>query len=350
MKKIALASCVLFVLAYGCGKEEVKQATQSAKVTENSELKASSFTLGVGNSWARQMYATGARWKNSAGVETALPTLFKTYGISAIEERVWVNPSTDKSNGHCSPAEVAAEAAIYYKAGYQICINFHYGDTWNSVGVQNPPAAWAAMTYANMKTALVNHVTDVLTRCKNAGVTPTWMKNGNEINSGICHPIGSVSNPAQMVGLLNAGYDAAKAVFPNIRVIIHVGQPQNAAAATFWSRFAANGGKFDVMGFSSYGGGANIPGVFANMKSLQATYASTKPVIQVEFGGTWSKTSTATDLRTWIANLKSLPNSSNGGGVWYWEADCQSNWNGYSMGAFDNNQLPASGILAAFTN
>jgi arabinogalactan endo-1,4-beta-galactosidase len=348
MTKILLTSCVLAILALGCSKENLKKENAPDATVVNS-LKATGFTKGVGNSWARQMYATGQIWKNSSGVATSLPTLFKTYGISAIEERVWVNPSSDKSNGHCSPAEVAAEAAVYYKAGYKICINFHYGDTWNSVGVQNPPAAWASYTYAQMKAAMVAHVQDVLNRCKSAGVTPTWMKNGNEINVGVCRPIGSVSNGSQMTGLLNACYDAAKVIFPNILVIIHVGQPQNTAAHTFWSTFSANGGKFDIMGFSSYGGGTNIPGVFSNMKSLQASYASTKPVIQVEFGGTATKTSTATDLQTWITNLKSLPNASTGGGVWYWEADCESSWNGYSMGAFDATTfMPASGILAVF--
>ncbi len=346
MKKFILTSCVLAILAVGCSKEKESRLPQEVP---GNKLKATTWSLGVGNSWARQMYANGYRWKNSSGVYSDLPTIYKGYGISAIEERVWVNPSSDIANGHCSPAEVAAEAAVYYKAGFRICINFHYGDTWNSVGTQNPPAAWKNYTYAQMKAAMVAHVQDVLNRCKAAGVTPTWMKNGNEINSGVCHPIGTVSNPTQMVGLLNACYDAAKVIFPNILVIIHVGQPQNAAAATFWSRFSANGGKFDVMGFSSYAAGSNIPGVFSNMKSLQATYASTKPVIQVEFGGSYNKTSTATDLKTWIANIKSLPNSSNGGGVWYWEPEGYSPFTSYSMCAWDPTTLmPSSGILAAF--
>lgn len=339
----------LSTFALSCSRQfnDPTKEAQSASLP-STEL-VSGFSLGSDISWAKQMYATGHRWKNPDGVEEGLPTMFKKFSQSAISLRVWVNPSSDPSNGHCSPAEVADEAAIYYSAGYKISVCCHYGDTWNSVGNQTPPAAWAGYNYDQMKAAMVTHVLDVMNRLKAKGVTPTWFKNGNEINAGVVGSVGRVSNPVQMVGLLNACYDAAKSVFPNVKVIIHTGQPQNASANTFWQRFTANGGKFDVMGFSSYAQSTNIPGVFNAMKSLQASYAPTKPVIQVEYGGPWNRGYTATSLRTWIANINSLPNSS-GGGVWYWEPECY-NWNGYQSGAWDATTLmPSSGIMQAFNN
>jgi len=73
-------------------------------------------------------------------------------------------------------------------------------------------------------------------------VLPTWVQIGNEINSGICHPVGSVSSPAQMTGLLTAAYDRVKAVSPSAVVCIHLAQPQKYdSMTTFFSRYAAAG-------------------------------------------------------------------------------------------------------------
>jgi hypothetical protein len=49
---------------------------------------------------------------------------------------------------------------------------------------------------------------------KASGVTPAWVQIGNEINSGICHPVGALAHyPAQMSGLLNAAYSKASVVW-----------------------------------------------------------------------------------------------------------------------------------------
>ncbi len=343
MKTKQIKSTLVFALAIlfiSCSQEKVSNTQAPA------ELKAlnAGFSKGVDISWAKQMYANGRIWKDNAGVTRPLWDILKQEGVNTVSLRIWVNPSSDPANGHCSVAETTDEAALYYKQGFRICVCPHYGDTWNSVGHQAPPAAWKNFTYSQMKTAIANHVKDIMTQLKNKGVTPEWFKNGNEINGGICPPIGSRSNGAQMTGLLNAGYDAAKAIFPNIKVIIHVGQPQNAPADALFSTFTANGGKWDILGVSSYGHGSNIPGVFGAIKTLQAKYK--KPVIQVEYGGSWDKVSTATDLKTWITNINSM--GSNGQGVWYWEPDCY-NWNGYNLGAYDPNTFkPSSGILDVF--
>ncbi|MEU0588566.1 glycosyl hydrolase 53 family protein [Streptomyces sp. NPDC006132] len=58
---------------------------------------------------------------------------------------------------------------------------------------------------------------------------------GNEINSGICRPVGSVSNPAQMTGRINAACTQVKAVSPNSTVCIHLAQPQKCDVMTTFS-------------------------------------------------------------------------------------------------------------------
>src|SRR3954449_6847162 len=188
---------------------------------------AAPFVKGADISWMPQMEAKGYYWNNSSGVRQDLFTILKGYGITAISLRTWVNPSSDPANGHCSIDETAQMAVRAKNAGLQVLIGFHFGDTWNSVGVQNPPAAWASMTYSQMVQAMYDYVYHSCNVIKYYGVTPAWVKIGNETNSGICKPTGSISKPAQMTGLLNAAYDMSKQVFPSTPVLVHLAQPQN---------------------------------------------------------------------------------------------------------------------------
>src|SRR5579884_3323275 len=134
---------------------------------------AATFYKGADISWAPQMEAHGYYWKNSSGVKQDLLTILKGYGINAIRLRTFVNPSSDPANGHCSITETAAMALRCQNAGMAIDIDFMFGDTWNSVGVQNPPAAWAHMSYSQMRTAMSSYVSNAMNVLKSNGVTPT---------------------------------------------------------------------------------------------------------------------------------------------------------------------------------
>jgi arabinogalactan endo-1,4-beta-galactosidase len=171
---------------------------------------AATFVKGADISWMPQMEAGGYYWNNSSGVRQDLFTILKGYGITAVSLRTWVNPSSDPANGHCSIEETAQLAQRAKNAGLRVLIGFHLGDTWNSAGVQNPPAAWAGMSYSQMLQAMYDYVYHSCNVIKYYGVTPAWVKIGNESNSGICKPTGSLSKPAQMTGLLNAAYDMSK--------------------------------------------------------------------------------------------------------------------------------------------
>ena len=45
--------------------------------------------------------------------------------------------------------------------------------------VQNPPAAWAGLSYADMVTAMNNYVFHAMHVINSAGVTPAWVQIGN---------------------------------------------------------------------------------------------------------------------------------------------------------------------------
>ncbi|MEU1008622.1 glycosyl hydrolase 53 family protein [Streptomyces sp. NPDC005890] len=306
---------------------------------------AAPFVKGVDISWAPQMEAHGYFWRNASGQRQDLLAILQGYGISAVRLRTFVNPSGDPANGHCGIDEVAAFAKRVKAAGMSIMLDYMFGDTWNSVGVQNPPAAWKNMSYSQMRSAMGTYVNRTMTVMKNNGVLPTWVQIGNEINSGICRPVGSVSNPAQMTGLLNAAYDQVKAVSANTTVCIHLAQPQKYdVMTTFFNGYAAHGGKWDMSVFSSYGSADLAPGIVANMQKISAAYG--KPFLQSEFGGRADRaSSTQAALAAYIKALK----ASGGQGIFYWEPECMSPFTGYAMGAWDSATQRPTAIMNGFT-
>ncbi|MGA3129536.1 MAG: glycosyl hydrolase 53 family protein [Terracidiphilus sp.] len=314
-------------------------------------VKAATFYKGCDISWAQQMANYGYFWKNASDQGTTgsadtqinyLCSILKSYNINAIRLRTWVNPSTDPVNGCCNQADTVAMAYLMKEMGLPVDIDFHFGDTWNSVGTQNPPAAWANMTLSQMESALGTYVYNFMEALKASGVTPTWVQLGNEINSGICHPLGGVNYPSQMTALLMAGYNNVKAVFPSAQCIIHLAQPQDSGPIeTFMSAYDGNGGKLDILGFSSYGSSSLAVSLANDMLGFGKTYG--KPVMQVEFGGPVSSSGTATAATEYIQTLR------NGGGlgVFYWEPECYSPFCTYTEGAWETTEEPDTAIMNA---
>jgi arabinogalactan endo-1,4-beta-galactosidase len=169
-------------------------ATAVAFAEETPAEAAASFVKGVDISWVPQMEARGYSWKNAGGQTQDLLNILKGYGITAVRLRTFANPSNDPASGHCGINEVAAFAKRVKAAGMSIMLDYMFGDTWNSVGVQNPPAAWRNMNYGQMRTGMGTYVNQTMTVMNSNDVLPTWVQIGNEINSGICRPVGSVSS------------------------------------------------------------------------------------------------------------------------------------------------------------
>jgi arabinogalactan endo-1,4-beta-galactosidase len=301
------------------------------------------------------MEATGYKFYDSSGVQKDCLQILKDHGINTVRLRVWVNPSNDKTNGHCSKKEVAGMALRAKNMGMRILIDFHYSDSWADPGKQNKPAAWANHTFSQLLTDLYNHTFDVLDTLKSIGAKPDWAQIGNEITWGMLWPDGSTSNWAQLAQLLNKGYDATKAVDSTIKVIIHLDQGNdNSRFRTFFDNAATYNVRYNVIGASYYpywlgtDYTLTINDLGNNLNDIASRYG--KEVMVVEVGGDYTKVQNTYDMLVAVLNkVKAVPNNK-GLGVIYWEPEGEKSWSGYQLSCWGADGKPTAALNAFLVN
>ncbi|GAC1451665.1 MAG: arabinogalactan endo-1,4-beta-galactosidase [Chitinophagaceae bacterium] len=304
------------------------------------------FAKGADISWLTQMEAAGLQFYNSNGSGQDCIQILKATGINAIRLRVWVNPR----DGWCNTADLIAKSVRANAAGMKILLDFHYSDSWADPGKQTKPVDWAAEDFTTLKQSVRNHTTAVLNALKTNGVTPVWVQVGNETNDGMLWPDGKASvNMNNFAQLINAGYNAVKAADTSIKVIVHISNGyDNSLFRWMFDGLKNNGAQWDIIGMSLYPAAGNWSALntqcLTNMNDIVSRYG--KPVMICETGMNWNDAivcnSFITDL---ITKVKSIQGNK-GLGVFYWEPESYNNWQGYSLGAFDNSGKPTVALNA----
>jgi arabinogalactan endo-1,4-beta-galactosidase len=312
----------------GGGSSSDTTTTPAATPTAN-------FARGADVGWVTQEEAAGYVFRDAAGTQQDPFALLKAHSINAIRLRVWVDPQ-DGWNGK---ADVLAKAQRAAALGQRIMIDFHYSDTWADPGHQTKPAAWASHDYATLKQDVYAHTYDVLGTLKQAGISVEWVQVGNEINSGMLWPDGSYENFSQLAGLINSGYDAVKAVYPDALVVVHLSNGyDNAMYRWFFDGVKAAGAKWDVTGMSHYppvsGWQSYNTRIGTNMADMVSRYG--KPVIVAEVGMDASQAAIAKAMLTDLIG-RVATQGANGLGVFYWEPEAWPGWQGYTLGALDSS-------------
>ncbi len=323
----------------------------SCKEQVQPSIKDNNFAKGADVSWITEMEASGLKFYNSTGTEMECMKLLKTLGMNSIRLRVWVDPQ----KGWNSKEDVLVKAIRAKSLGMRVMIDFHYSDTWADPKNQIKPAAWRDLGFEELKSALKNHTTEVLNLLKKNNIEPEWVQVGNETAGGMLWEDGRSSNMKNYAELNNAGYDAVKSVFPNCKVIVHLENGEdNGKCRWFFDALKNNGGKWDVIGLSLYPiadwreDDATWQTIntkcFDNMNDLASRYNC--EVMVSEVGFPWDQAETAYEaLKDIIIKTESV-NSGKGIGVFYWEPQSYNNWNGYSMGAFDQSGKPTMALDA----
>ena len=321
-----------------------------------------SYAYGADCSWITEQEHDGVLFYDSVGQASDGMRVMRDAGMNAVRLRVWVNHST----GWCNKEDVIVKAKRATALKLRVMIDFHYSDFFADPGRQNIPIDWKDYDLEQMKQAVANHTTDVLSALKNEGVTPEWIQVGNETRNGMLWPMGKLwDNNGDLpngwknyAALTTAGYNACKAVFPDALVIVHI---DNAYENNNWffRKLQYHGGMFDMIGLSHYPMMKQWSGkdwdemnelAAANIKLLHAEFNC--PIMVVEIGTMASTEEKAAevmaDFRQRVDTLDYMK------GIFYWEPQVYNNWRpneyielgwgAYNMGAFTSKGQPNNAL------
>ena len=332
------------------GYTDKEETTDSDDTGTTTTVDNSGFALGADVSWLTEMEASGYSFYDADGTETDCLELLQSLGTNAIRLRVWVDPE----DGWCNKADVLYKAYRANRLGMRIMIDFHYSDSWADPATQDKPAAWEDLSFDELKDAVSEHTTEVLQLLKDNDIYPEWIQIGNETSLGMLWTDGYVYNSAsQYVELHNAGYAAAKAVFPDAITIVHV---HNGYASTYpyliLNYFNDYGGNVDALGVSLYPSSTDysnwadcVDDCISVLNNVVSTYG--KQVLVAEFGYDVDDAEAGYHCLSYL--IEQCQTIDDCLGVFYWEPECYGDWEGYSMGAFEDDGTP-SVILDAFLN
>lgn len=383
MKKLIWLAAFLAVCSCGGKKTDPDPPTPDPTP---SVVETPPFAKGADISWASEMEAGGRTFRKKDGTSAPLLDVLREGGFNAIRLRVWVDPY----KGWSGPADVEAVAKKVSAAGLALMVDFHYSDFFADPTRQKAPSAWEKdKADADKVAALVTtHTREVLQALKAAGVTVNWVQIGNETRGGMVYPAGQLDYDNKgkefqgFVKLFNAGYAAAKAVYPSALVMPHLNNAFDSPSNTWWlSNFKSQGGKFDAIALSHYphyesklwiGGKETVltPAqvnqyALQDITDLAATFKV--PVIVSEVGVKPKQSDAASILSSFLTESRKISSCK---GVFYWEPEVDGNWkpalysdlaaltrysgstqtrawNAYDQGAFTANGAP-SAILDCF--
>ena len=360
MKKVLLLSMALGLLACntGCNTPEGQQTD------DYTPAPIGSYAKGADISWITEQEHDGVLFYDSLGQASECMRLLRDNGMNSVRLRVWVNHST----GWCNLPDVLVKAKRANDLKLRIMIDFHYSDYFADPSKQNTPTAWQNYDLAQLKQAVTDHTTEVLTALKNEGITPEWIQVGNETRCGMLWETGRLWNSngdlpngwKNYAQLTTAGYNACKAVFPDVTVIVHI---DNAYENNNWffRKMKENGGKFDMIGLSHYPMMTSWTGKTWQevnklaAENIQLLYNEFKcPIMIVEIGTLSAQEATAEtvveDMRQRVDGLDYMK------GIFYWEPQVYNdwkpqeyitdNWGAYNMGAFTTKGQPNAALKA----
>lgn len=348
----------------------------------------SGFVRGADISWLTEMENDGRKFyaDQSMTKEVEGTQLMKDMGLTAIRLRVWVDPA-NKNDGYiteskdkksyCDKADLIVKAKRAQDLGLDVMVDFHYSNSWADPIKQYIPYDWRNYTYAQMKEAVKNHTTEVLTALKDAGVTNVkWVQVGNETHSGmLCYqykksdPVAAggyyAKYPAQYAGFIDTGYEAVKSIFPEALVIVHHDKSTNySLVKSNLTALKNNNARYDLVGLSLYPCEVDKDyfTVASTTESNINTAMKTVGQINTDFGKEsmfvevglkmWPEKNITTSTKYMESIITKAQSTDHCTGIIYWEPMGWW-WYDYNMGAFnvgDSNgkKLYPNDIFKAF--
>ena len=329
---------------------------------EGDDSTATAFAKGADISWCTQMEAEGHRfydWRSREPQECT--AVMKSLGMNAIRLRVLVGPA----DGYCALEDVLEKARRAAALGLDVMVDFHYSDTIARVAEQRVPSSWENHEHTLLLGDVRLHTEEVLEALMRDSIEVKWVQVGNETDEGLLWPEGGASrHPDQYAALLKAGIEAARAVYPDAEILVHLGRScDQQRCKRHLDVLRQYGVGYDLIGLSlrpsellnqsvTTASGQTVTVrseeeaialAVENMAYLSGLYE--RPCMLVEVGLPVQYETRGTLLMTNI--MLAARQSGVCRGVFYWEPESFDGWMGYGQGAFLSNGHPTQ-ILNAF--
>jgi arabinogalactan endo-1,4-beta-galactosidase len=290
---------VLLPLLAACGPdagppESAAEPSAASAVTTGS----TGLAIGVDVSEIPYAQSKGVVYSDTTGATGDGMQILRNHGYTWARIRVNIDPTSTDYAMFTNLSYSASAAAAAKKKGFKILVDFHYSHWWADPGNQWKPTTWSSITTMSALTSKVQSWTQsAMTTLVNAGATPDMVQVGNEITNGLLWDLGgpyrSGGSFKNMATLINAGIAGVKAVSSSTKIMIHLDSGGSWSTTSYWiSNFVSNGGNWgavDAMGFSFY---PMWQGSFSNLQGVLSGMKSsygTKQVWIAETAYYWTK-------------------------------------------------------------
>jgi arabinogalactan endo-1,4-beta-galactosidase len=249
--------CCVFFLAlafYSCGSSDDEDSIDVEQKQVIKAIDLSSFP---------KIDQSQVVYYSESGAATELTTIARNKGVNTIRLKLWVHPSTP----HSGFDEVRVFSQALKDEGFKIWLTLHYSDTWADPGQQAAPAAWSNQSISELRTTVYDYTSNVVNTIK-----PDYIQIGNEVNSGMLHPLGDINRgPNDFLSLLRAGISAVRDHSTNTKIIIHYAGIDGAT----WFYDQVKTIDYDIIGLSYYPiwHGKSLTGLEQTMIELASTHS-----------------------------------------------------------------------------
>jgi arabinogalactan endo-1,4-beta-galactosidase len=177
---------------------------------------------------------------DTSGNTTSFLDQLSDSGINTVRLRLWVNPS----QGYSDLDEVATFAQQLRSKGFKIWLSLHYSDTWADPGQQELPVAWQQQSANELVQTVYDYTTQVMTT-----INPEYIQIGNEVNSGMMHPLGNINQGnTNFLRFLQSGSQAVRDASSTTKIILHYAGIDG--SSWFFNQVVSI--DYDVIGLSYY--------------------------------------------------------------------------------------------------
>ncbi len=349
---------ILFaILLFSCSSDN-NSGPQPPVVTEE-------FIRGADMSYLPLIESEGTIYKHNGVSEDAITTL-KNAGCNAIRIRLWQNPA----DTHSGLEEVKALSLRVKAAGLKVWLAVHYSDTWADPAHQTKPVAWQSMAFDNLKTAVGDYTTLVMSE-----INPDIIQIGNETNDGMLWPEGKLStNESQYLELVSMATAAIRSHSETTKIMLH----HAGLLASDWYFSKMANADFDYIGLSYYPiwHGSDLVALQNQMNTLGQLYNKKVLIAETAYPFTFGYNdytnniigmqsqilptfpATESGQKAFLSTIKNtVTQSTHGIGFCYWGAEWVafrgptstngSSWENLALWDFNNNSLP---VLEVFND